>query len=111
MEGFYAVYYTGVAGLGNAVLVFTDNIVSGADTTGGTYDGSYSVGDNNEIEIEIIFTIPAGGLLVTGQSFSEDYAQTITATLRSGFADGHSVLVQTPMGPVNAIFKKLRGMP
>lgn len=51
MQGFYAVYYTGVAGFGHAVLVFSDSVVTGADATGGVYDGSYTVGDNDEFEI------------------------------------------------------------
>ncbi len=40
MQGFYAVYYTGVAGLGHAVLAITDSVVTGADATGGVYDGT-----------------------------------------------------------------------
>jgi len=111
MQGFYAVYYTGVAGFGHAVLVINDGIVTGADATGGVYDGSYTIGGKDEFEIEVTLTVPAGATLVTGQSLSEDFGQTITAKLRSGFADGQPVPVQTPMGPVNAIFKKLRGMP
>lgn len=111
MQGFYAVYYTGVAGFGHAILVINDGIVTGADATGGVYDGSYTTGDNDEFEIEVTLKVPAGATLVTGQSLSEDFSQTITAKLHSGFADGQPVPVQTPMGPVNAIFKKLRGIP
>ncbi len=45
MEGFYAIYYTGTAGFGHAVLIFKDETITGADATGGIYDGSYSIGD------------------------------------------------------------------
>ncbi|MBQ2263182.1 MAG: hypothetical protein II336_17700 [Loktanella sp.] len=110
MQGFYAVYYTGLSGFGHAVLVINDGIVTGADATGGLYDGKYTVGDGGEFEIEVTLTVPAGGTLVTGQTFTDEFYQTITAKLRAGFADGQPVTVQTPMGPVNAIFKKVRGM-
>jgi hypothetical protein len=110
VEGIYAVYYTGVAGFGHAILIINDEIITGADATGGVYDGSYTVGDSDEIDIKITLTVPAGSTLVTGQTLPEDLTQEITAKLRASFADGQPVPVQTPMGPVNAIFKKLRAM-
>ncbi|WP_286909322.1 hypothetical protein [Roseovarius sp.] len=110
MEGFYAVYYTGVSGFGHAILVINDGIVTGADATGGVYDGKYTVGDDGEFDIEVTLTAPAGVTLVTGQSLTEEFSQIISAKLLAGFADGQPMSVQTPMGPVNAIFKKVRGM-
>lgn len=110
MQGFYAFYYTGVSGFGHAVLIINDGIVTGADATGGVYDGRYTVGDGGEFEIEVTLTVPAGATLVTGQTLTDEFSKTISAKLRAGFADGQPVPVQTPMGPVNAIFKKVRGM-
>lgn len=107
MEGFYALYFTGRAGFGNAVLVLKAGIVTGADATGGVYDGNYSWADN-EIDIKVVLTVPAGTTLVTGQSLSSPLSQTITAKLPDSFANGQPVAVQTPMGPVNVVFKKLR---
>lgn len=111
MEGFYAVYYTGVAGFGHAVLVIKDGIISGADVTGGVYDGKFTVGDSGGIVIEVRLTVPAGATLVTGQTLPSPYSQTINASLSENFANGQPVPVQTPLGPVNAIFKKLRNLP
>lgn len=110
MEGFYAVYYTGVAGFGHAVLVIKDGIVTGADVTGGVYDGKFTVSGSGGISIEVTLTVPAGTTLVTGQTFPSPYSQTIKADLPENFANGQPVPVQTPLGPVNAIFKKLRNL-
>ncbi|SOC27660.1 hypothetical protein [Stappia indica] len=109
MEGFYALYYTGVAGFGHAVLVMRQGIISGADATGGVYDGTYSTVDDTT-EAAVKLTVPAGATLVTGQTLSEPLTQNISATLNSSFADGHPVAIRTPMGPVNVIFKKLRNL-
>jgi len=110
MEGFYAVFYTGVAGFGHAVLVIKDGIITGADATGGLYDGKFSVGGSGGISIEVTLTVPAGTTLVTGQTLPSAYSQTIKADLMESFANGQAVPVQTPLGPVNAIFKKLRSL-
>jgi len=110
VEGFYAVYYTGVAGFGHAVLVIKDGIVTGADVTGGVYDGKFKVSDVGGVSIEVTLTVPAGTTLVTGQTLPTPYSQTIKAELSANFASGQPVPVQTPLGPVNAIFKKLRSL-
>lgn len=110
MEGFYAVYYTGVAGFGHAVIVMQDGVVSGADATGGTYDGTYRKGKDAQVSVEVTLTAPAGTTLVTGQTLPVAYSQTIVASLPENFSGGHTVPIQTPLGPVNAVFKKLRGL-
>jgi hypothetical protein len=111
VDGFYAMYYTGVAGFGHAVLVISEGVVTGADVTGGVLDGTYSVGDGDDIKIEVVLTVPAGATLVTGQSLTAPLSQTISAELPKTFANGQPVPVRTPMGPVNVIFKKLRELP
>ena len=107
MEGFYAMYYTGIAGVGHAVIVLKDGIVTGADVSGGVYNGKYVPNDGN-YDFEVVLTVAAGSTLVTGQTLSEPLDQEITATLSDNFANGQTVSVQSPMGPVNVVFKKLR---
>lgn len=68
MEGFYAMYYTGVSGFGHAVFVLKDGVVSGADATGGVLDGRYTVDEAGTVNIEVDLTVPAGVTLVTGQT-------------------------------------------
>jgi uncharacterized membrane-anchored protein YitT (DUF2179 family) len=111
VNGFYAVYYTGVSGFGNAVLVITGGIVVGADVVGGVYDGSFSQDQDGKFSASISLTVPAGTTLVTGQILPNPFTQTITAILPPDFANGQSLPIQTTMGPVNAIFKKLRDLP
>jgi len=111
MDGFYAIYYTGVAGFGHAVLVLNSGAIAGADVTGSTYDGQYSVNNGGSVHAEIVLTIPAGTTLVTGQTLPSPFSQTIKVDLSPGFANGEPVPIQTPLGPVNGIFKKLRDLP
>lgn len=110
MEGFYAIYYTGVAGFGHAVAIFKDGSITGTDATGGVYDGKYSDGDNGTFSIEVELTVPAGTTLVTGQTLPTSCSQTIAAHLPKDFAKGYPMPVKTPLGPVNAVFKKLRNI-
>jgi hypothetical protein len=49
MNGFYAVYYTGKAGSGFAIVVFKDGIIAGADASGGLYDGTYTISEDKHI--------------------------------------------------------------
>ena len=41
VNGFYAIYYTGVSGSGIGVLAINNGIIAGADMVGGRYDGTY----------------------------------------------------------------------
>lgn len=109
MEGFYAMYYTGVSGFGHAVLILRGGVVCGADATGGTYDGKYEIDAGNH-KFEVVLTVPAGTTLVTGQTLPEPFSQTISASLTDTFANGQPVPIKTPLGPVNVIFKKLRDL-
>lgn len=111
MEGFYAMYYTGISGFGHAVFILNDGIICGADATGGILDGSYSISETGTIKFDVELTVPAGTTLVTGQTASaESLKQKIHATLSDSFSNGQPVPIQTPMGPVNVIFKRLRGL-
>lgn len=110
MEGFYAVYYTGVVGFGHAVLVAKDGVLTGADVTGCVYDGSYELSGNGDVRVDVILTAIAGTTLVTGQTLSETIKIEISSTMVGGFVEGKYVTLQTSVGPVNATFRKIRGM-
>jgi hypothetical protein len=71
MNGFYAVYYTGKTGSGFAVIVFKDGIITGADMSGGLYDGQYTISEDGRIlEGTITLTVAPGVSLVTGAPVS-----------------------------------------
>jgi hypothetical protein len=67
MDGFYAIYYTGRAGSGFGVLVLKGGVITGADASGGLYDGEYTVNQGKQmLEGTIKMTVPPGISLVTG---------------------------------------------
>ena len=105
-------YFTGVAGFGHAVFVMKDGVIVGADAVGGVIEGTYkNIGDGN-LEVSITLKVPAGASLVTGVTAGrEPFSQQITATLPTNLGAGRSIGVQTPTGPVNVVFKRLRDIP
>ena len=109
MNGIYAMYFTGVAGSGHAVFVMKDGIIAGADAIGGLLDGSYThVGEGN-LEISVALKVPAGTSLVTGAVAERaPLTQQITTILPTNLGNGVPIGVQTPTGPVNVIFRRLR---
>lgn len=111
MEGFYVMYYTGVSGFGHAVFILKNGVICGADAAGGILDGKYNRSESGKIAIEVVLTVPAGTTLVTGQSLSSPFSQTISGAVEESFANGQTVPMSTPMGPVNIIFRKLRDLP
>lgn len=107
----YAMYYTGGSGSGHAVFVMMNGTISGADVVGGILDGTYTVGDDDRVSFKVTLIAPAGMTLVTGQTAgAEPIHQEISATLPAGMGNGSPVQIQTPLGPVNVIFKKLRDL-
>ena len=110
LDGFYALYYTGKFGTGFGVIVLKDGIVTGADVSGGVYDGQYTVKpDQGIFEGAIKLTIPPGILLVTGAPPSQNsFTQEFPVSLPLNIDPSHPVTVQTSTGPVNIILKKLR---
>ena len=112
MNGIYAMYFTGTAGYGHALFVMKDGLISGADAIGGMLDGTYvDIGDGS-LEFSVTLRIPAGAALVTGViAGNEPLTQHMTTKLPVDFSNGSSIGIQTPTGPVNAVFKWLRDIP
>jgi len=112
MTGIYAMYFTGLAGSGHAVFVMKDGIVAGADTVGGVLDGTYKSASEGYLDVTVTLTVPPGAWLVTGAvAGDQPMAQEIKARLPENLGGGNPVTVQTPTGPVNVIFKRLRDLP
>jgi hypothetical protein len=113
LEGFYALYYTGRAGNGFAVIAIKDGIVTGADVTGGVYDGKYSINETKKIfEGKIKLTLPPGAFMVTGAPPSQEPStQELPISLPLDLDQGRHVQIQTSTGPVNIALKKLRDFP
>ena len=112
LNGFYSIYYTGKTGTGFGVLVLKDGIVTGADVSGGIYDGEYTIEDERKVfEGTIKLVIPPGVPLVTGAGPSQQsYTQQIPISMPFDLNQGRPVQVQTSTGPVNLIIKKIRNL-
>src|SRR6516225_9093463 len=110
MNGFYVVYYTGKTGSGFAIIVFRDGIITGADASGGLYDGKYTVSeDKRGLEGTIVMTVPPVVSLVIGAPISQvSYTQQFPISLSLDTDQNQSLRLQTPSGPINLNLKKLR---
>ena len=113
MDGFYAIYYTGFAGSGFGIVVIAKGTISGADASGGTFDGEYEVDNGTgELDGEVRVNVAAGMPLVTGAApQGQPYTFAIPMKMPSYLGGGDPITVNTPTGPVNVTFKKLREIP
>jgi hypothetical protein len=108
MDGFYSVYFTGLVGSGFGLLMIKGGKIIGADTEGVLYDGSYFLTKNGLVG-SVIFKAPPNVHLVTGpKSGEEGLEMAIDLNLPKNFGNGQTLRIDTPNGPVNAIFRKLR---
>ena len=109
MDGIYAMYYTGRAGCGHALLSLRNGLIAGADTVGGLLDGTYEEDEDGDVDVSLTLKSLPGTGLVTGKLVQkDDPSQTIKAKLPHYFWSGNSIGIQTPTGPINVIFKRLR---
>lgn len=111
MEGFYRIAYTGAAGSGFGILVFNSGKIAGADVAGGIYNGTYTEdGPTNQINYQVMMQIPAGVAPVqSGIPLAAPIAFPIQGVLQpSDVESGQPRLLQTPIGPVNVVFSKIR---
>ncbi len=111
MEGIYTMYFTGHLGSGQGLFLLKGGVVAGADAAGGTFDGSYKQ-EGGFLNGVVRMTVPAGGTLVTGAVAGQSpLTFDIPLQLPENFANGQTIALNTPTGPINIIFKKLRDIP
>ena len=112
MEGFFYIAYTGSTGSGFGVLAFTRGVIAGADVAGSTYAGSYTE-NRGLLSFSVTMNAPAGVTPVqTGIPLAAPMELQVTGSFSQSDLDGGTpVLVETPLGPVNAILKKISEFP
>ena len=109
MEGIYTMHYIGSEISGHAVLVMKDGLITGADSIGGTLDGTFEEVDDHKLKISLTFQTPLGSRLMNGGvAKKEASAQNFTKILPENFGNGYPIGIQTSEGPINVIFKRLR---
>lgn len=113
IQGFYAMSFAGGAGSGVGVLAVYGGAVVGADQGGATYDGTYcESASTGTINVHITMRGPVGMRPVqTGIPLSAPLELPFTITLAQHFGSEKPFLLNTPLGPVNIVFKKIRDFP
>lgn len=111
-KALYVAYLTGVAGQSIGLFYIGDGILAGVDVGTMQYDGAYTVTEDGSLEGALEYVIPAGVSLITGAPAGVAPTRvSLKLKLPANFADGHVVTVETPLGPVNAKFEKIKDIP
>lgn len=111
MNGIYSMVYRGFADWGMAVLVLKDGLVCGTDINAVLFDGMYKV-EHEMLRVNIHLTVPPGVALVQGTPAQPTtYQLPISADIPLQRIDTpEPTLVQTQVGPVNILLRKLRNL-
>jgi hypothetical protein len=111
IDGFYAVYMTGAASQGIALLIFRNGEIVGVDAGGVKYDGTYNdVGNGFGVKLKV--SIPPNTPLVQGVSTGpQNETSQIEFQLPVDFLSQPFIRVNAAHGPVNAKILKLRELP
>lgn len=110
---FYSLTYEGVAGVWRSAMIVCDaGTIVGTDAAGCRYDGTYSFDDRTGILDALInVTVRPGVVLVAGARAGD---REWSFDFRASFPRETSetpVLVRTPIGQVNVVFRYLRSFP
>ena len=111
IDGFFRIAFTGAAGSGFGILALHDGSIVGADAAGAIYDGTYAENHvTGEINISVTMAAPAGITPVqTGVPLAAPMSIPITATIaQADLNSDKPSLLQSPLGPVNVVFRKIR---
>lgn len=113
LEGFYGIYFTGAIGSGMGLLTIKSGVVCGVDAAGGIYDGKYVHNAGTGLnDVQLRLTLPPGASLVTGAlAGAQPMTMNMNLSLPDNLGGEQPVRVNTPTGPVNVIFRKIREFP
>src|SRR4051812_34762836 len=112
-EGFWSVYYAGVFGNGMGIIVLDSGMVVGADVTGGIWEGEYQFNsETRQLDIRLTVALPPEILsAVTGQESKVGFREQYQFSLPREMNEEVTHNIQTALGPINAVFKKIRDFP
>lgn len=114
VDGFFSIAFTGNKGTGFGVLALHKGVVAGTDVGGASYDGSYSEDPvTHALNFDIRMNAPAGLTPVqTGIPLAAPATVPIKASiLEDELTSERPMLLRTPLGPVNVLFRKIRDFP
>jgi hypothetical protein len=111
-KALYAAYFTGVAGQSIGLFYIGDGLLIGVDLATMQYDGAYTTKADGSLEGAVQYVLPAGAPSITGAPAGVTPTRiTTNLNLPADFADGRVITIETPIGPVNAKFEKLKDIP
>jgi len=112
MDGIYAAYLSGKTGSSVGIFLFKGGAVSGADIGGAIYDGEYVTSqDGLYIVGTLTMDAPQNTPLITGTSaVGPNSKMAIPLRLPTSFSENDVFKIETPAGPVNAKFRKIRSL-
>jgi hypothetical protein len=106
IDGIYTAYLTGQAGHGMAMFVFRDGKIAGADMSGLTFSGSYTV-EGDKVKGTVEYVMPAGSVSITGPTFEKSSEKIeVPIELPLEVNPEETYRIGTPIGPLNAKFVK-----
>lgn len=111
-KNLYVAFFTGIAGSNMGMFCIGDGMIAGADGGGLKYDGTITEAEDGTLQGVVQFNVPSDTQLISGMT--SGIAQTLLVRLRlpPGFDDGVQVTrIETPAGPINARFERLRELP
>lgn len=109
MDGLYAAFLTGMAGNGVVFLVLQNGVVTGADFTGVTLDGTYVPNEGGKsVTLKLISRSPPGITTIQGAVISAQGQTNEMAFVAPLGEDTPFFSIDTPNGPVNVRLQKLR---
>lgn len=112
IEGFYATYFTGAMGSSLAIFAFKNGGIAGADLGGGKYDGTFTVDSNTGmVHCSVDFVMSLGQQSITGATaVNEPIKINVPLALPSTIDPKEIFRIETPIGPINARFEKIRDL-
>ena len=111
-KALYVAYFTGVAGQSIGLLYIGDGMLVGVDVATMQYEGCYQTKRDGSLEGVVEYVLPAGAALITGAPAGIAPTRvSVQLTLPADFADGRVITIETPLGPVNAKFEKVKDIP
>jgi hypothetical protein len=112
IDGIYAVFLSALDGQGALLCVLMKEKVTGVDFEGVFVDGSYEFdASGNIFKLSVLIKAPPNVTLVQGVLTGPSGIEyEVKANLPLNFSEIDHVPISTPLGPLNARFKKLRSI-
>lgn len=107
----YTVYMTGTAGNSIGLFYIGNGQISGIDVGGMKYEGNYTVEEKGNYKGVLTFIVPENQQLITGQKSVTEQRIDMPLYLPSDFwLNGRVIRIETPLGSLNAVFEKHKGI-